>query len=201
MNADQPAQKSRQRCRGARHLRPHRWRPAGSLAPLLGISLCLLKPLPLAVILDTILGQRPLHPILAPWLDGFATTPLLAVAAAAIVVITIAIGAATVGSNYLTIDVGQRMVNDLRNALYVHRQKLSLKFHNKQQTGDLLFRVMADTFSIRDGDERPAAGPLNLMLVAVRGDVPLRLAPGAGGPLVCPLCFTITRLAPGSPVG
>jgi ATP-binding cassette subfamily B protein len=151
MNADQPALKSTPMLpRVLGYLRPHRGRFAGGLGlTLLGIGLELLKPLPLAVILDTILGERPLHPTLAPWLDGFSPTPLLALAAAAIVVITIAIGAATVGSNYLTIDVGQRMVNDLRNALYVHLQKLSLKFHDKQQTGDLLFRVMADTFSIQ----------------------------------------------------
>ena len=39
------------------------------------------------------------------------------------------------------------MVNDLRTALYAHLQKLSLKFHHQQQTGDLLYRVMSDTFS------------------------------------------------------
>jgi ATP-binding cassette subfamily B protein/subfamily B ATP-binding cassette protein MsbA len=201
MNADHPALKSTPMLsRVLGHLRPHRWRFAGGLGlTLLGIGLELLKPLPLAVILDTILGQRPLHPILAPWLDGFATTPLLAVAAAAIVVITIAIGAATVGSNYLTIDVGQRMVNDLRNALYVHMQKLSLKFHNKQQTGDLLFRVMADTFSIQ-GMVMNGLLPLarsSLMLVGMfvvmfRYDWHLALV----ALLVCPpLYFTITRLS------
>ena len=151
MNADPPTLKSTPTLsRVLGYLRPHRGRFAGGLAlTLLGIGLDLLKPLPLAVVLDTILGQRPLHPILAPWLLGISRTPLLAAAAATIVVITIAIGAATVGSNYLTIDVGQRMVNDLRIGLYSHLQKLSLKFHYQQQTGDLLFRVMADTFSIQ----------------------------------------------------
>ena len=186
MNADQPALKSTPMLsRVLGYLRPHRWRFAGGLGlTLLGIGLELLKPLPLAVILDTILGERPLHPVLAPWLDGFSTTPLLAVAAAAIVVITIAIGVATVGSNYLTIDVGQRMVNDLRTALYVHLQKLSLKFHNQQQTGDLLFRVMADTFSIQGmvmNGLLPLARSSADARGHVRGDVPLRLAPGPGG--------------------
>jgi ATP-binding cassette subfamily B protein/subfamily B ATP-binding cassette protein MsbA len=41
------------------------------------------------------------------------------------------------------------MVNDLRIALYAHLQKLSLRFHTRQQTGDLLFRVMADTFAMQ----------------------------------------------------
>ena len=41
------------------------------------------------------------------------------------------------------------MVNDLRTELYAHLQKLSLAFHTRQQTGDLLFRVMSDTFCIQ----------------------------------------------------
>jgi ATP-binding cassette subfamily B protein/subfamily B ATP-binding cassette protein MsbA len=74
---------------------------------------------------------------------------LLAAAALAIVGIAVGLGLCTVGANYLTIDVGQRMVNDLRTQLYGHLQRLSLGFHYRQQTGDLLYRVMADTFSIQ----------------------------------------------------
>jgi ATP-binding cassette subfamily B protein/subfamily B ATP-binding cassette protein MsbA len=150
MNADQPAAVMPTLPRVLGYLRPHAWRFAGGLAlTVLGIGLDLLKPIPLAVVLDVVLGDKPLLPLLAPWLAGLSDATLLGMAATAIVVITVAIGAATVGSNYLTIDVGQRMVNDLRTQLYRHLQKLSLKFHLKQQTGDLLFRVMADTFSIQ----------------------------------------------------
>jgi len=150
MSADQPAPAMPTLPRVLGYLRPHSWRFAGGLAlTLLGVGLDLLKPIPLAVVLDVVLGDKPLLPLLAPWLAGLSDATLLGMAATAIVVITVAIGAATVGSNYLTIDVGQRMVNDLRTQLYRHLQKLSLKFHLKQQTGDLLFRVMADTFSIQ----------------------------------------------------
>ncbi len=150
MKAEQPAAAMPTLPRVLGYLRPHSWRFAGGLAlTVLGIGLDLLKPIPLAVVLDVVLGDKPLLPLLAPWLAGLSDATLLGMAATAIVVITVAIGAATVGSNYLTIDVGQRMVNDLRTQLYRHLQKLSLKFHLKQQTGDLLFRVMADTFSIQ----------------------------------------------------
>ena len=57
--------------------------------------------------------------------------------------------ASALAANYITIDVGQRMVNDLRTQLYSHLQKLSLRFHYQQRVGDLLFRVMSDTFSIQ----------------------------------------------------
>jgi ATP-binding cassette subfamily B protein/subfamily B ATP-binding cassette protein MsbA len=136
--------------RVAGYLRPHRVRLAGGVGlTLAGVALELLKPLPLAVVLDTVLGGKPLPAWLQPWLSGLDPTTLLALAAAAIVGVTVALGAATVGSNYLTIDVGQRMVNDLRTDLYAHLQKLSLRFHHRQQTGDLLYRVVADTFSIQ----------------------------------------------------
>ena len=132
------------------YLRPHASRAAAGVAlTLLGIGLDLMKPVPLAIVIDSVLGGRALPASLRPFLTGLAPTTLLALAAAAIVLITIALGAATVGSNYLTIDVGQRMVNDLRTELYAHIQKLSLKFHYQQQSGDLVYRVMSDTFSIQ----------------------------------------------------
>jgi ATP-binding cassette subfamily B protein/subfamily B ATP-binding cassette protein MsbA len=132
------------------YLRPHQHRLyAGVGLTLLGIILDLLKPLPLAFVLDVVLGGGPMHEHLRPWAGDFGPMTLLALAALAIVILTLARGCATLASNYLTIQVGQRMVNDLRTELYAHLQKLSLKFHHRQQTGDLLFRVMADTFSIQ----------------------------------------------------
>ncbi len=199
MNADQPAAAMPTLPRVLGYLRPHAWRFAGGLAlTVLGIGLDLLKPIPLAVVLDVVLGDKPLLPLLARGLAGLSDVTLLGLAATAIVVITVAIGAATVGSNYLTIDVGQRMVNDLRTQLYRHLQKLSLKFHLKQQTGDLLFRVMADTFSIQ-GMVMNGLLPLarsSLMLVGMfvvmfRYDPHLALV----ALLVCPpLYLAISRL-------
>jgi ATP-binding cassette subfamily B protein len=130
------------------YLRPHRTRFAGgaSLA-LIGIGLDLVKPLPLAFVLDVVLGDDPAPAWMAPIAVRFGPPGLLALACIAIILVTFTRGASSVASNYLTIQVGQRMVSDLRTALYAHLQKLSLKFHHQQQTGDLLFRVMADTYS------------------------------------------------------
>jgi len=134
--------------RALAYLRPYRGRfSAGVCLTMAGIGLDLIKPLPLAIVLDVVLGQTPLPSWLRPALGGFESFALLSIAAVSIVVITFLRGAATVISNYLTIDTGQRMVNDLRTGFWAHLQKLSLKFHNQQQTGDLLYRVMADTFS------------------------------------------------------
>lgn len=130
------------------YLRGHRARFAGGVSfTLLGIGLDLLKPLPLAIVLDVVLGGKLLPLPLRPILGGTPRTTLLLLAAVAIVVITVSRGAATVAANYLTIDAGQRMVSDLRTQLYAHLQKLSMRFHQGHQKGDLLFRVMSDTYS------------------------------------------------------
>jgi ATP-binding cassette subfamily B protein/subfamily B ATP-binding cassette protein MsbA len=181
------------------YLRPHRGRfAAGILLTLLGIGLDLLKPIPLALVINVVLSGQPLPRPLQPWLGGLQPMTLVSLAALSIVVITVARGLCVVGSNYLTIDVGQRMVNDLRTELYAHLQKLSLKFHYRQRTGDLLFRVMADTFSIQ-GMLMNGLLPLvsaslmltGMFLVMLRFDAPLALV----ALLVCPpLYLAITRL-------
>ena len=132
------------------YVRPHALPLVGGvLLTLLGIALDLLKPLPLALVIDGVLARKAIEPALAPFLGGLPPQTLIGVCALALVALTLLHGIATLGANYFTIDVGQRMVNDLRTELYAHLQKLSLKFHHQQQTGDLLYRVMADTFSIQ----------------------------------------------------
>jgi ATP-binding cassette subfamily B protein/subfamily B ATP-binding cassette protein MsbA len=41
------------------------------------------------------------------------------------------------------------MVNDLRRDLYSHIQRLSLSFYHRQQVGDLMYRLTADTMGIQ----------------------------------------------------
>lgn len=132
------------------YLRAHRLRFAGGLGLTgLGILLDVVKPLPLAIVLDVVLSGRPPPAWLAPALDGAGREGLLAAAAVAIVLVTVVRGGVTLASNYVTIDIGQRMVNDVRTELYAHLQKLSLRFHHQQQAGDLLYRVMSDTYCIQ----------------------------------------------------
>jgi len=132
------------------YLRPHRAPFAAGIGlTLLGIGFDVLKPLPLAFVLDVVLGGQPVPPVLSGVAKPLGPFGLLVGASLAIVVVTLARGAAALGANYLTIGVGQRMVNDLRTQLYAHLQKLSLSFHSQQQTGDLLYRVMSDTYSIQ----------------------------------------------------
>jgi ATP-binding cassette, subfamily B, bacterial len=183
-----------------RYLYPH-WLPfaGGITLTLLGIGLDLLKPLPLALVLDVVLSGKSLPGWLQPWIGAWSPMAQLTLAAVAIVVITVVRGFATLGSNYLTISVGQYMVNDLRAALWAHLQKLSLKFHNQQQTGDLLFRVTADTFSVQGmlmNGLLPLAGAsimlVGMFMVMLSYDRVLALVALLVGP---PLYLVISKLS------
>jgi len=133
--------------RTAAYLWPYRWRVAVALAQVALMSgLELLKPWPLQVVIDSVLGGKPV--VWAP-LAGLSPQALLGGAVAALVVIYVLLGLVSVWNNYTTISIGQGMVNDLRSRIYAQLQRLSLSFHNRASVGDLIYRVTADTYAIQ----------------------------------------------------
>ncbi len=130
-----------------RRLVPYRGAFAGAVAQVLLIGvLNLAQPWPLKVIVDNVLGGQPLA---WPWVGGLGTHGILLAASAALVVVSALLGVLGVSSNYATIRLGQRMVNDFRGELYAHLQRLSLAFHSRREVGDLLYRLTSDTFAIQ----------------------------------------------------
>jgi ATP-binding cassette subfamily B protein/subfamily B ATP-binding cassette protein MsbA len=133
--------------RTAAYLWPYRRRVGVALLQVALISaLELLKPWPLQIVIDSVLGGRP---VVWPALAGLAPGALLAAACAGLVCIYALLGLVAVWNNYTTISVGQGMVNDLRSRLYAHLQRLSLSFHARAAVGDLIYRVTADTYAIQ----------------------------------------------------
>ena len=128
-------------------LAPYRWRFLFALAQVFLISgFELLKPWPLQIVIDHVLGAKPVG-----WasLQGMTPAALLALACLGLVVVHLGGGLLTLLHNVTTIGVGQRMVNDLRGALMGHLQRLSLAFHSRQKVGDLMYRVTADSFAVQ----------------------------------------------------
>src|SRR5438874_2922395 len=118
-----------------------------AIAQVLAIGfLELAKPWPLKVIVANVLGGRPLA---WPWAGALGARGLLAAACGALVGVYALLGALGVSSNYATISVGQRMVNDFRSELHAHLQRLSLAFHSRREVGDLLYRLTSDTVAIQ----------------------------------------------------
>src|SRR5215471_8696431 len=129
------------------YLKPYGWRVAWALLQVFLIAgFELLKPWPLQVVIDNVLGGKP-FPIAA--VESAPPSILLLLACLGIVVVHLGAGVLTLLHNYTTIGVGQRMVNDLRGALYAHLQRLSLAFHSRQRVGDLLYRITADSFAVQ----------------------------------------------------
>jgi len=127
-------------------LAPYRWPFVFAVLQVLAIgALELAKPWPLKLVVDSVLGGQ------APGLglDGLGAMALLAVACAALVAVYGLLGVLSVTSNYATIGLGQRMVNDFRSELYAHLQRLSLRFHARRDAGDLFYRLTSDTFAIQ----------------------------------------------------
>ena len=129
------------------YLYPYRFTFLFALCQVALISaLELLKPWPIKIVLDHVLTGKPL-----PWsmLTGWSSSWVLAGAAIGLVLIYFFLGGATVLNSYTTIRIGQKMVHDLRGDLYNQLQRLSLNFHHRNQVGDLLYRVTADTLAIQ----------------------------------------------------
>jgi len=106
----------------------------------------LVKPWPLQMVVDNVLGSKPLT---IPALSELPNALLLIVACTSLVVIQAVVGLISMWSNHVSINLGHRMVIDLRDDLYGHLQRLSLVFHSRQRMGDLMYRITADTFAVQ----------------------------------------------------
>ena len=129
------------------YLRPYRLPFLLGLAQVALMSAFdLLRPWPLKIIVDSVLGDRPLPlGVAAP----LGKPGLLAACAIAPVLLQGLLSALSYWNNQTTITIGQKMVNDLRSDLYQHLQRLSLTFHANRQVGDLLYRLTADTYAVQ----------------------------------------------------
>ncbi|MGH7933588.1 MAG: ABC transporter ATP-binding protein [Candidatus Binataceae bacterium] len=105
-----------------------------------------LKPWPLKVVIDNVLSGAPVKSL---WLAPLSPGALLAASCLVLVAIYAVLAVLNVTSNYITISIGQRMVNELRAQMFEHLQRLSLSFHRRREVGDLMVRIAYDTFSLQ----------------------------------------------------
>lgn len=112
----------------------------------------LLRPWPLKFVLDHVLLGRPVPEWLAPMraLLAWGQMPALAVSASGIFVIAAVTGLFAYYQVHFTTAVGNRLVQALRQELFAHLQRLSLSFHARTSSGELLTTVASDTAALRD---------------------------------------------------
>jgi ATP-binding cassette subfamily B protein len=127
-------------------VRPHRTLLAiAFVAMAIESAATIWEPWPLKLIVDNVLGGKPLPPALAGW-AVFGTSPLalLNVAVLALLAITALGAAGSFVQKYLSTTVGQQITQDLRQTIYHHVQGLSLPFFETRRTGDLVVRMTSD---------------------------------------------------------
>src|SRR5437016_4962437 len=114
------------------------------------IGLRLLEPWPLKVVLDHVVGAGR-H---GRWVDRAlaALDPGTLLALAAVAVVAFA-GLRALAAYYNTVGLalaGNRVLTAVRNELYAQLQRLSLSFHTRARTGDLIVRVTGDVGFLQD---------------------------------------------------
>lgn len=151
--SDKELRKELIRC-SAPLLRPY-WKQLclATLAMMLEAFLDVLRPWPLKVVIDRVLSHRPSRvPFLHAWLDNAPFTRMQVLYGACGATIAIALLAGLLVYYYTEAmgNVGQHYVFALRRDLFAHLQRLSLRFHDHQRTGDLTLRLMSDIKEIQD---------------------------------------------------
>lgn len=136
-----------------RHLYQAKGKLVLALVCIIGATLMeILAPWPLKIIFDHILLGKPLPSsliFLQGWIQYQTHTALLGISLC-IVVIALAKGMFSYFNTFLTSRIGYQVVHQLRIALFHHFQQLSLTFHRKSRTGELLSRITTDTKALRN---------------------------------------------------
>src|SRR3954452_22294761 len=117
--------------------RAHRAR-LGAVVALIFLSagLGMISPFLLRAVLDTAIPER--------------DTGLLTLLVAGMIAVAIATGALSVAQTWLSNSVGQRVMHELRSAVYLHLQRLSLAFFTRTRTGEVQSRIANDIGSVEN---------------------------------------------------
>jgi ATP-binding cassette, subfamily B, bacterial len=137
------------------YLRKERRLITGSLLALFTeVGLRLLEPWPLKFVFDRVIptnaGQSPARSSGIPLVDSLDPMSLLMFSAIGIVVITALRAMAAYFNTVGFAMVGNRVLTQVRSQLYSHVQRLSLSFHTKARSGDLIVRVIGDVGQLKD---------------------------------------------------
>jgi ATP-binding cassette, subfamily B, bacterial len=147
--ATPPVGSFRRQARLLRYVKPH-WRGLIVLivTMLANIGLDLLRPWPIKLVVDNVLGDAGL-PGALHWLPGVEGRHGLLVWVVVATVLIFLLGTVTnMAYTYYSLRLGQRMTYSLAADLFAHLQRLSLLFHTRRPVGDLISRVTGDSWCV-----------------------------------------------------
>ena len=134
-------------------LLPH-WRALSIalLAAIVYAATRLLEPWPIKIIFDSVLLGLPVDLPLEPLERLLAGDPARILFAAVVAILGLAVlrGFAYYQQSTRTSAVGQDVVMGIRRRLFAHLQRLSMGFHDRASTGDLLTRLTGDINMLRE---------------------------------------------------
>ena len=124
----------------------------GLVAVGIETAAALLEPWPIKVVLDTVLHAKalpgPLVALVGPTVASNGMV-ILQVAAVAVLLIAIIAAAAGYAEKQCVTTLGQRVTHELRCRIYTHAQRLSMSYHDRKRTGDIISTVTADVDAIQ----------------------------------------------------
>ena len=133
-------------------LRPYKARVLTITAlSLTELGLVALAPWPLKVVVDNVLGDRPLPDAIVgvlPAVVNESAVLLLAVVVVAGLLLQMANQVVRLVDTQMQVDMGQRIVYDLRAKLLAHLQVLPLRHHVVTRTAASVYRLDADAYCV-----------------------------------------------------
>jgi ATP-binding cassette subfamily B protein len=130
---------------------PHIW--LIFLVSLAATPLALLTPVPLKIVVDTVIGEQPLP----SWLDWLLPSSLqhtnetlmLIFAAGLMVTVALLMSLQGLAAWILQTYTGESIALSFRAKLFQHMQRLSITYHDRQGTADSLYRIQHDSSAIQ----------------------------------------------------
>src|SRR5881409_1016865 len=175
------------------------------LAGLFGIGLlaspiALLNPVPLKIVVDSVLGTRSLSPALQALLPAAiagSRGALLAAAVGLLLAVAALAQLQALSNKFMQAYVGERLVLAFRTQLVQHAQRLSLSYHDSKGSADSLYRInqdaaVIDKIMVEGIIPFVAAGITLAMMIVVMTRLDWQLALVALG--VSPPLFVLSRL-------
>jgi ATP-binding cassette, subfamily B, bacterial len=119
---------------------------------LISTPVALLTPLPLKIVVDSVLGDKPLPGFMQPVVPGFITGSkgmILILAVALVVIVALLAQLREICSLMLSTYTGEKLVMDFRARLFRHAQRLSFSYHDWRGTADSIYRIQYDAPAVQ----------------------------------------------------
>ena len=130
------------------YVRPYKMLVAGSVVlMILAAVAALAEPWPVALLVDSVLGDKPLPFFFEKLVDDSTWARVALVASLGLIVALVIHGLALI-NQYLNTQLDMKMVLEFRSQLFQHVQRLSFAFHDERRTGEFMGRINGQASSV-----------------------------------------------------